>query len=219
MKMEYAAQILRGWPADGSLERAETINSSATLINGNLVEMQSDGTVAPTSITNTRKAGLVIRGNGDSGSAKLANEALTLWGNYVVATTSFDATRTYVPGSPITVSNGNYTLANGAAGAVQASTSITEAANIATYTTAAAHGYLAGQVVTITGTTPAAYSGTFTILSVPTPTTFTYTVTGSPVTATVQGSAVTAVDPEIGYVLQNQGTTAFETAHLTIVVY
>jgi hypothetical protein len=55
----------------------------------------------------------------------------------------------------------------------------TEVGNTVTITTASAHGLRAGQVVTITGFgsggIAAGYRGTFTVASVPSPTTFTYT--------------------------------------------
>ena len=51
---------------------------------------------------------------------------------------------------------------------------VTESNNLVTVTTTAAHGFLAGQTVTITGVTPASYNGTYVIVSVPTTTTFTY---------------------------------------------
>jgi hypothetical protein len=74
MKMEYAAEILRGWPADGALERAEMIKQGVTLVNGDLVVMQPDGTVDKVADSaTTRYAGLVIRGNGDSAASSLAN--------------------------------------------------------------------------------------------------------------------------------------------------
>ena len=313
MKMEYAAQILRGWPADGARERYELIAAGTTLINGDVVEMQADGTVAKVSIANNHKAGLVLRGNGDSASAKNATgllmtptplvsisaisawvapgfltvttttphkysvgdfvtiasvtttavngnynvesvidslnftillatspgsitlgsptvtaikttatngEALVLWGNFIVSTTNYNTTETYVPGSPITASNGKYSLANTSAGTPIASTSITAAANVATYTTATAHGFLPGQLVTVTGATSGVYNvANATILSVPTPTSFTYAIASTPVPATVQGSAVTAADVELGFVVQDQGLEPTETAHLNIVVY
>lgn len=312
MKLEYTSQVLRGWPFDGSLENSELVASGSTLINGDLVEMQATGTVAKTGLTNTRRAGLVVRGNGDSASAANASgflmipqpaktvtaisawvspgfltvtavghgytvgsfvtiagvtttavngnynvetvvdadnftillattpgaitlgsptvtlisgvatngKALVLWGNYIVATSNYDTTKTYVPGSPITVSNGKFNLANSAAGAPIASTSITAAANVATYTTATAHGFVAGQKVTVTGATHADYNVVgATILSTPLTTTFTYAIASTPGAASVQGSAVTLKDPEIGYVTQVQGVTAKETAHLKIVVY
>ncbi len=69
MVMEYRAEILRGWPQDGARERNELVKSGSTLFNGDLVEVQADGTVALTGATKTRRAGLVVRGNGDSQSA------------------------------------------------------------------------------------------------------------------------------------------------------
>jgi len=59
-------------------------------------------------------------------------------------------------------------IAAGTAGA-------TESANTVTITTTAAHGFVAGQTVTIAGVSVAGYNGTFTITSVPSATTFTYT--------------------------------------------
>jgi hypothetical protein len=321
MKMEYAAQILRGWPADGSLERAELIAAGSTLVNGDLVEVQPDGTVAKTSLTNTRKAGLVLRGNGDSSSAKnvtgifqtptptlsvsaisawvspgfttvttttahnydvgdfvtiagvttsavngnyvvesitdttnfviliattpgaitlgsptvYANKsiatnggALTLWGNYIVKTTNYNTSATYVPGSGITASNGKYSLANTAASGALVPTAFAFSStlylpNTVQVTFGAPHGLSTGNTVVIAGVTssiiPAGYNGTFTI-TVNGPTTFTYYLSGTtPGTVSVAGTATAAKDPEMGYVLRVQGTTATETAHLTIVVY
>ena len=63
----------------------------------------------------------------------------------------------------------------------QSVSSITRAASTATVTTASAHGFITGQRVTIAGATQAEYNGTFTI-AVTAATTFTYTVTGTPVT-------------------------------------
>ena len=60
------------------------------------------------------------------------------------------------------------TVAAGTAGA-------TESVNTVTITTTAAHGLVVGQQVTISGVTVAGYNGTFTILTTPTTTTFTYT--------------------------------------------
>lgn len=93
MKMEYNVQILRGWPMDGALERQETIKSGVTLVNGDWVQMQSDGTIDKVSATKTANAGLVIRGNGDAASAAGTSgsgyvsggsgKALVLWGNFI----------------------------------------------------------------------------------------------------------------------------------------
>lgn len=217
MKQEYVAQIVRGWPADGALERAETILASSTVVNGDLVEMQSDGTVSGSGLTNTRSAGLVIRGNGDSASAKNANKALVLWKNYIVASTSYNTAHTYVPGSPITVSRGQFTLANGAASVSKTNTSLAWSAGVVTVT-ATAHGFFSGQKVTIAGVTAAGYDGTYTI-TVLTADTFTYALAVDPGAESVPGTSTSLVDPEIGYVLQVQGVSATESAHLVIVVY
>ena len=112
MLMEWTAEIVRGWPADGARERAETIKAATTLVNGDVVEPQADGTVAKVGATATKKAGLVVRGNGDSDSAKNSNKAVVLWGNYIVKTSNY-AAGAYVPGSPVMAVNGEFALANG----------------------------------------------------------------------------------------------------------
>lgn len=68
MVMEYRAEFLRGWQ-EGARERNELVKAGVTLFNGDLVEMQADGTVALTGSTKTARAGIVVRGNGDSQSA------------------------------------------------------------------------------------------------------------------------------------------------------
>ena len=207
MKLEYTAQVLRGWPADGARERAELIKQGSTLVNGDVVEAQADGTVDKVSASVNKRVGLVVRGNGDSSSALNATgqymtpqpsksvtalawaggfltatvtahgytvgnqvtittsgsdtnsvvitgsyivesvptantftvvlaanpgtitlgtttvvlisgantngKAVVLWGNYIVATSNFTASGSWAPGSPVTASNGKYTLANG----------------------------------------------------------------------------------------------------------
>jgi len=65
---------------------------------------------------------------------------------------------------------------------------ITYVTTTATLTTATAHGLTTGNTVFITGTTPAAYSGTF-VITVTGTTTFTYTMLSTPANnATVMGS-------------------------------
>lgn len=63
--------------------------------------------------------------------------------------------------------------------------------NVATLTTASAHTYLAGDVVTVTGV-DATFNGTFNIISVPTSTTFTYAKTATNVTSTAVSPTGTA---------------------------
>lgn len=114
MLMERVAEIIRGWPYDGSLDRAEKITSGATLVNGDWVQKQADGTVNKVGSTTTNRAGLVIVGNGDSASAANAGEAVVLWGNFIAQVSNYDNTQTYVPGSALTVKNGVLTLATAA---------------------------------------------------------------------------------------------------------
>jgi hypothetical protein len=69
-------------------------------------------------------------------------------------------------------------------------TAATWSAGTVTVTTAAAHGYTAGQSVTITGMTPTGYNGTFTVTPVTgQPTQFTYSLATNPGTATAFGIA------------------------------
>ena len=62
------------------------------------------------------------------------------------------------------------------------------ATNVATITTAVAHGLGVGQVVTVAAVTNTDVNGTFTIASVPTTTTFTYAVTASNVSSADTGT-------------------------------
>lgn len=83
----------------------------------------------------------------------------------------------------------------------QSIASITQAGTTATLTTTAAHGLTTGDQVTISGATPAAYNGTYTV-TVTGPTMFTYTMATAPGTdATAVGTYVvmwniTGVDPK-----------------------
>jgi hypothetical protein len=113
MKMEYTAEIIRGWPYDGSLDRNETIKSSVTLTNGDWVAKQSDGTVDKSGASASAFVGLVIQGNGDSGSAVNSNKAVVLWGNFIAKISNYDTGASYAPGSPLTAKSGKLTLATG----------------------------------------------------------------------------------------------------------
>lgn len=71
--------------------------------------------------------------------------------------------------------------------AAETITGITWAAGVATVTTSAAHGYVVGDDVTLSGQVPSGYSGTQTILTVPSTTTFTYALAVNPGTETTPG--------------------------------
>lgn len=67
-------------------------------------------------------------------------------------------------------------------------TSLTRVTTTATAGTGTAHGYSAGDYVTVAGATPAGYNGKVKLLAVPTATSFTYTVNGTlatPATGTI----------------------------------
>jgi len=86
---------------------------------------------------------------------------------------------------------------------VKTISSITRVDSLATLTTATAHGLVTGAYVSITGTTPAAYSGVFKI-TVTSTTAFTYSMTSTPATnATVVGTylnqATTPVNTLMNY--------------------
>lgn len=82
----------------------------------------------------------------------------------------------------------------------RAVTSITHVAGVATVTTPQAHGLAVEQRVNNLGANQAGYNGRFTVLSVPTPTTFTFAVdpgTVTPATGTITTQAA-AVDIKVG---------------------
>lgn len=95
-------------------------------------------------------------------------------------------------------------IQRGSASTVSAQTisSITASGTTATLTTGLAHGLTSGAVVTVSGATPAAYNGTYTI-TVLTTTTFTF------VTAVAPGAAATTVGT---YTAQNVVYTELEEA-------
>ena len=66
--------------------------------------------------------------------------------------------------------------------------SVSNITTTATITTAITHNYKVGQSITIKGCANANYNGTFTIVTVPSLTTFTYTMGGTPVSNTLNGS-------------------------------
>lgn len=74
------------------------------------------------------------------------------------------------------------------------------AANVATLTTTVGHGFEVGETVSITGVTGDWFNGTFTILSVPTPLTFTYSATHADVASSAQspnGQAIVAAGSRV----------------------
>jgi hypothetical protein len=240
--MEYTAEILRGWPADGARERVEIVTQGATLVNGDVVTMQADGTVNKVGATKSKRVGLVIRGNGDSASNQNANGRLmtpqptaaitATWAGGLLTVTH--TAHGFATGNSVTLNatagsttfaayNGTYTIT-----VVNANTYTVQAANNGTITTGTAQRTgvtTSGKAVVLWGNYIARVSN-FTAGS---------WAPGAPVTAqngkfavaTGQANAdgtytVTAgntADPEVGYCLTVQGATGTETAHVVIVAF
>jgi hypothetical protein len=85
--------------------------------------------------------------------------------------------------------NNIYAGSSAALGIAASPTGAIEVGTTVTITTTAAHGMVAGQQVTIAGVGNASFNGTYTILTAPTSTTFTYTSASSGLTASGAGSA------------------------------
>lgn len=113
MKMEAVAMVRRGWPNEGALDRAEVIKAGSTVTLGDWVAKQADGTVDLSGATASAAVGLVVQGNGDSGSAANSGKAVVLWSGFIVDISNYDAVPTYAPGSPLTAKSGKLTLATG----------------------------------------------------------------------------------------------------------
>lgn len=237
MLMEYTAEILRGWPADGARERVEIVTQGATLVNGDVVSLQADGTVNKVSSTKTKRAGLVVRGNGDAASAATARGRLqtpqaivsitATWAGGLLTVTQ--AAHGYASGNQVTIAAtaGSTTFANYNA------TYIITVTGVNTYTIMVSNN---GTITTGTAQlTGLANSGTAVVLwgnFIARVSNFTAGAwaAGSPVTAQngkysiaiplsqsgVTPFAVTEGDPEVGFVLRVQGANATETAHIVI---
>ena len=76
----------------------------------------------------------------------------------------------------------------------QTASGVTRSGSTATMTFGVAHGYVSGQQITVAGAAQTDYNGTFTILSVPSTTTLTYTVSNSPTTPATGTITATLVD-------------------------
>jgi hypothetical protein len=90
---------------------------------------------------------------------------------------------------------------------VKTISSITHAGNIATLTTATAHGLATGARVSITGTTPADYSGVY-VITVTGTTTFTYSMVSTPSgNATVVGAYTIGITTPINTIMNYAGVS------------
>jgi len=106
------------------------------------------------------------------------------------------------------INNNNIRCENAAT--VKNITAISWAANVVTITTAAAHGYSAGQTIAVYGVTPVGYNGVYTIASAGT-TTLTYALTTNPGASTVLGffnGATSGILFQIGAATANHAETS-----------
>ena len=188
--MEYTAEVLRGWPADGARERLEIVKQGVVLVNGDVVSMQADGTVDKVGATKSKRVGLVVRGNGDSSSA-------------------LNSTGVYMTPQPVkTITamswSGGVVTATATAHGFYSGNSVISGATITSGTT-----------VTIAGVTPAAYNGTY-VVTVTDANTFTFALAANPGAVTVQGTAQLASGFNSGkavvlwgnYIVRTQNFTA-----------
>jgi len=111
--MEAVAMIRRGWPNEGGTDRSELIKASTTLVNGDWVTKNTDGTVMLTGATAASNVlcGLVVVGNGDAASASNTNKAVVLWSNFIADISNFDTGASYAPGNALMSVSGKLTLA------------------------------------------------------------------------------------------------------------
>jgi hypothetical protein len=235
MRLEYTAQVLRGWPAEGAREKSELIKQGSTLVNGDIVEMQVDGTVDKVSATANKRVGLVIRGNGDSSSAANSSgsfmtpqpsksvTALTWSGGFYQATVTAHG---YSVGNVVTLTSSGSTANGVAISGVYVVDTVVDANNF-TVSQATAPGAITLGTTTVVLTNGSNNSGKAVVLwgnyivqtsNYNTGSSF---VPGSPVTGKSgkYDLANGTTDPEAGYVLQVFGASATETRSLVIVAY
>lgn len=115
------------------------------------------GGVAPTSADVATWAGVYSADLTTNTLRAVLSPAAHVWGGLRVGSLAGTALTT----NTFTVAETNITAAS-------------QSGNLVTVTTRANHGFAPGQSVTIAGVTPAGYNGTFTIVGVPSATTFTY---------------------------------------------
>jgi len=233
MLLQYTAEVVRNWPGEGARERTELIKQGTVLVNGDVVTMSVDGTVEKVT-TATKRAGLVVRGNGDSASASNANGTFMTPQPAKTITTlawasgTLTATVTghgYAVGNIVTI-GGTITTANPVT--IPGSYVIVTVPTADTFTVAlaATPGIITNTSGTTTLTSTNSVGGSAIVLwgnYIVATSRFvagSY-VPGSPVTATsgMYSLANGTTDPEVGFVLRVQGASSTQTAHLVISAY
>jgi N4-gp56 family major capsid protein len=104
---------------------------------------------------------------------------------------------------------------------ITTATTITNVAlttNVVTITTGVAHGLGVGQVVTVAAVTNTAVNGTYTIASVPTTTTFTYSLTASNITSVADTGTVTFTNNYRAIVAGREALAEAQAADISTVI-
>jgi len=172
-----------------------------TAITATITNATTTGSVITYTATNTFTAGQVVTITGIVGftNANLTNAIITSATGSSFTVNSAVATQSYTSGGTATVAVSN-TTATVTAAALTANT------NTVTYTTSAAHGFLVGQTVTITGlsgtNSALANLANITIVTVPSSTTFTVSVpfSTSAIALTSQSGTATSYNAVYSYV-------------------
>lgn len=115
-QLEYRAEFLHGWPRANGLHMNYQ-SDDATLTNGDLVVPVAGGKVKKVDAAGkAHGVGIVVRGPADDKSVRVAggiaagdgtkvvgggNTCIVLFGGYIVRTSAFDATATYVEGDAL----------------------------------------------------------------------------------------------------------------------
>jgi hypothetical protein len=155
----------------GSVTAAQAPNASA--ITATITNATTTGSVITYTATNTFVAGQVVTITGITGftNANLTNAVIASATGANFTVVSAVATQTYTASGTATVAVSNTTATVSAA-------AMTINTNILTYTTSAAHGFIVGQVLTITGLsgTNAALANLANVVIATVPSTTTFTV-------------------------------------------
>jgi len=105
--------ILRGWPRGGAVEDVFTPTGSVELEEGDLIEVLSTGLVNKVTLASgdTKLVYIVVEGNksSDSYSGNYLGKVVAITGDYKVITTKY-ASGSYLPGLPVTVIGGKFSL-------------------------------------------------------------------------------------------------------------
>jgi len=107
------------------------------------------------------------------------------------------------------------------AAGISTTTTITNVAltsNVVTITTAVAHGLGTGQIVTVAATTNTGVNGTYTLASVPSTTTFTYSLTASNITSVADTGTVTFTNNYRAIVAGREALAEAQAADISTVI-